>query len=67
MFIFKPGWRQMDALSGKIQGVHVEDDGDVLGQRGFCQNLLHVVGPRAGAVGTQGDLETELAVRADQR
>lgn len=52
--------------SREIQRVHVEDHGDVLGQAGLCQDLLDMVGEGAGAVGTEGDLETELAVRADE-
>ena len=37
------------------------------GSGGFGKDLLDVAGERASAVGAQGDLEAELAVRADER
>ena len=37
------------------------------GRRGVGEHRLDVAGQRPGAVGAQGDLEAELAVRADQR
>lgn len=50
----------------KIQRVHVEDDGDVFGERGFGEDVLDVAGQCAGGVRPQGDLETELTVGADE-
>jgi hypothetical protein len=48
-------WQQDAATpcqrSGEIAGVHVEDDGDVLREGGFGEDVLDVAGERAGGGG----------------
>ena len=53
-------------VSREIVSVHIEDHRDVFGEGGFLEDGLDVVGERAGFVGAEGDLETELVVGADQ-
>jgi len=46
----------------EIIRVHVEDDGDVLGEGGFFEDGLNVIREGACFVRAEGDLEAELVV-----
>jgi hypothetical protein len=50
----------------EIVSIHIKDHGNVFRERGFLEDILHVVGKGAGFVGTQGDLETKLIVGFDE-
>lgn len=54
-------------LLGKIEGIHVEDDRDILRKWSFFENLLDVMGEGPRVVRTERDLEAELTVGADER
>ena len=53
-------------LSGEIISIHVEDDGDILGEGNFPKDGLDVIGEGAGVVGAEDDLEAKLIVGADE-
>ena len=53
-------------VSGKIEGVHIEGDGDVVGDGGAVEDGLDVACEGAGVWGSDDDLEAELAVGAGE-
>ncbi len=57
----------LPGTSRKMNRVHVEGGDDVFRQRGAVEHGLHVIGEGAGLGASEGDLEAELAVGADQR